>query len=183
MKIHITKSGRIIVIYFIIGVVIFVMCGGSAVVAKIIENHRVNSLPSVADVFSSSDISYNDWSSLKNSFSARHAEILNFLQSANELKNSYPQNVVLEKKIQNYNAYLSSMLEASFDCPEHINTGIEHRYRDCEECDGSGKVYLFLTCDTCNGSGRIGCDAKITNNCPHCGTINRSQIHAKSLLN
>lgn len=183
MKIHITKAGRVIVICFIIGVVIFFMCGVAAVVAKIVEDHRVNSLPSVADVFSNSDISYNDWSSLKSSFMARHADVSNFLQRANELKKSYPQNAALAKKIQSYGAYLNSMNEASFECPEHINTGIERRYRSCSKCDGSGKRVWFFTCGACDGSGRIGYDVNIDKNCPHCGTTYKSQISGKSLLN
>lgn len=186
MKIHITKAGRNLLVCFIIGVVIFFMCGGTAVVVKIVENYKVNSLPSVADVFSNSDISYNDWSSLKSSFTARHTEISNYLQSANDLKKSYPQNAELAKKIQRYETYLSTMNDASFDCPEHIDTGKERQYETCSNCGGSGWKILQMppgSCKTCGGSGKIGYDVTITRNCPHCGTKYKSQISGKSLLN
>lgn len=183
MKIHITKAGRGLVACFIIGIVIFFICGGTAVIAKILEEHRVNSLPLIANVFSNSDISYNNWSSLKNSFTSQYTEIWNYLQKANELKKSYPKNNVLANKIQNYNAYLNSMAEASFVCPEHINTGVKPRYQNCYKCNGSGKHGWFFQCKECKGRGKIYYNVKIKQNCPHCGTIGKSPIHGKSLLN
>ena len=176
MKIHITKAGRVLVVCFIIGVVIFFMFGGAAVVAKIVEGHRVNSLPSVADVFSNSDISYRNWNTLKKSFKERHEEVSVALSKAKELQQKYPKNEKLLRKKKNYEQYLQLMEIAAFPCPEH------NRPRICSNCNGKGKTYYIFTCGVCKGSGTIRL-SDIQKQCPYCHSISQSNISGKDLLN
>ena len=186
MKIHVTKAGRAIVACFIIVVIIFFLCGGAAAVVKIVEKYRVNSFPPLPAQFSNSDISFNNWATLGSSFRGRHASIKASLDKLRKMEKDYPQNNVLKTKISQYQSYLNSMEETSFECPEHINTGTERRSRACSNCDGDGwKIWQLPPgdCSECGGSGKIGYTVSISCDCPHCGTNYKSPIPARKLLN
>lgn len=182
MKIHVTQAGKVIVICFLIGGAIFFMLGGASIISKLVENHRVHSYPKIDETFSNSDISYHDWDTLKTAFNERHKKISEDLGKLNNLKVKYPKNMELDELVTNYQSYLDSMDNASFECPEHINSGTEQRSKKCSCCGGDGTHAFFWKCDECNGTGKIYYDVSITQNCPHCGTIYKSHISAKSLL-
>jgi rubrerythrin len=182
MKIHITQAGKVIVICFMIGGAIFFMLGGASIISKLVENHRVHSYPQIEGTFKNSDISYQDWDTLKSAFTAHHKKISDDLDGLNTLKEKkYPNNEELCELIKNYKSYLDSMDNASFECPEHINSGTEQRSKKCSCCGGDGTHAIFWKCDECNGTGKIYYNVSITQNCPHCGAIYKSQISAQSL--
>ncbi|NLG13389.1 MAG: hypothetical protein GX561_04190 [Lentisphaerae bacterium] len=101
MKIHITKAGRNIIVCFAIGIALFFMFGGGVVVAKLLEKHRVRTLPDFSEDYSN----FNDWQAL----SDRHAEVTNALRKANDLQNAYPDNAELKSIIHTYQNHLVSI--------------------------------------------------------------------------
>lgn len=184
MKIHITKGGKIFLFIVAIGLGIFFACGGWAIVSKMIENYRVNSIDgSIGSNFSKNDITFNDMNSLRQSYRTRYKHITRTIRTMQQLKQDYPENQLLEQRLKTYTNYLQSMEKASFDCPEHINTGTERRSRSCGNCGGDGKVYVFFRCGSCGGNGSISYSVTVSKNCPNCNTIHKSQITGKSLLN
>ena len=182
MKIHVTQAGKVIVICFLIGGAIFFMLGGASIISKLVENHRVHSYQQIKGTFKNSDISYQDWETLKSAFTKHHKKISDALEGLKTLKEKYPNNEELGELVQQYQSYLDSMDNASFECPEHINSGTGPRSQKCSYCGGDGTHAIFWKCVECNGTGKIYDDVPITQNCPHCGTICKSRISAKSLL-
>ena len=181
MQIVITKAGKVIVVSVLIAIGFFFLMGGATIISKIVENHRVNSIDSVPEKFDESNLSYNNYTTLKSSFSDLHTHISKKIEILNKLKEKYPNNVELENKIKNYNNYFESMNNACFNCPEHINSSTKKWSETCSKCKGKGKKF-FLTCKKCQGKGKIDHQEDITKACSYCGTVYPSQISAKSLL-
>ena len=187
MKIHVTHTGRILLIVVAIGIVIFFLAGGFAAMLKLIENKRVADIPSPAlTEFTSSSLPYNDMSGLKSAFQDLYKIYGDRFGRLEKLKNKYPHNEDIPVKIDMYKKYLDSMKTASFQCPEHIDSGTENRLKKCGSCNGKGRIRrwyfagISTKCDTC--VGEIYYSVKVGQACPNCGQINRGTIKGETLL-
>lgn len=182
MKIYITAAGKIFLLIIAIGFCIFLAYGGWAVVSKMIENYRVNSIDgSLGFNFAKSDISYDDMDSLRKHFRSRYEQIAGITNKIKQLIGVYPENKDLQQKLTTNEQYLQSMCKASFDCPEHIDTEPERRDRPCSKCGGDGWRWRVFKCRLCGGEGSIS--DSVSKGCPNCNTIHKSKITGELLLN
>ena len=182
MKVHVTRAGKVIATWFLIGGAIFFMLGGASIISKMVENHRVRIYPKIDGTFKNTDISYKDWNTLKMAFAEHYKKISDALDHLKKLKGKYPNNKELDEKVKNYQLYLDSMRNASFECPEHINSGTEQKSKKCSCCGGDGTHVFLWTCDECKGTGKIYYNVSTTQKCPHCRAENKSRISAQWLL-
>ncbi len=181
MRIQLTKYGMILLCGIAVAIAIVLIAAVISLISKAIEDKRIRQIPDIKNSFVSADIIYKDLQSLRQAFRAKYKEIGLSIDKLKELKQKYPENKDIIKKLASYENYRTTMEEHRFKCPEHNNKGSAPRVKRCNTCDGDGKIYILKKCGECDGTGLIHYNIPVVKNCPVCGHSDPSDIPAKNL--